>query len=219
MASRSSMELMYDRQDSGTRVHDLPGGSPQGRHHTQPPPGHLRNDVTPDGRPAIRSRSTSAGAGLLFPNPETQFHSTLADQNTTNNVTGFKNARIDELLEQYDGEFDQPKRVAIIREIDGILANEHQWISELGRAVLPHRVLEQVRPSGRRTSRASATTATPLSLWWIDPEKERQLAQARARQRSQDAGGPDGRPLLGGVGQRQQATGTRDGRTRRLSGP
>ena len=29
--------------------------------------------------------------GLLFPNPETSVHSSLADQNNTNNITGFKN--------------------------------------------------------------------------------------------------------------------------------
>ncbi len=40
-----------------------------------------------------------------------------------NNITGFKNARVDEMLEQYDVEFDQKKRVALIQEIDGILAN------------------------------------------------------------------------------------------------
>ena len=69
-----------------------------------------------------------AWTGLLFPNPETSLHSTLADAKNTNNITGFKNKRIDELLDVYDVEFDQQKRVAIIREIDGIVANLHHYI-------------------------------------------------------------------------------------------
>ena len=66
--------------------------------------------------------------GLLFPNPETSYESSLADQNNTNNITGFKDKRVDELLPIYDKEFDQKKRVAIIREIDGRLADAHQYI-------------------------------------------------------------------------------------------
>ena len=71
-----------------------------------------------------------AWGGLLFPNPETSFHSRLAKLNNNNNITGFANARVDELLAAYDKEFDQQKRVAIIQEIDGILANEHHYILE-----------------------------------------------------------------------------------------
>ena len=52
----------------------------------------------------------------------------MADQKDTNNITGVKNARIDEILDLYDKEFDQQKRAALIRELDGILANEHHYI-------------------------------------------------------------------------------------------
>jgi microcin C transport system substrate-binding protein len=115
--------------------------------------------------------------GLLFPNPETQFHSSLADQKDTNNLTGFKSARVDELLKQYDVEFDQAKREAIIREIDGIVTNEHHWILgwqasffRLGYAnKFGHPEFYLTRYGDSRD---------PLSLWWGDQEKERQLAQA-----------------------------------------
>jgi microcin C transport system substrate-binding protein len=64
---------------------------------------------------------------LIFPNPETQFHSKLADQNDNNNITGFKDKRVDDLCDLYDKEFDQKKRVDIIREIDGIVTNSYQY--------------------------------------------------------------------------------------------
>ena len=38
--------------------------------------------------------------GLLFPNPETSFHSKLANEPQNNNITGFANKRVDELLDQ-----------------------------------------------------------------------------------------------------------------------
>ena len=55
----------------------------------------------------------SVGWGaLLFPNPETSFGSALADQTEQQQHHGFKDARVDELLTQYDKEFDQKKRAA-----------------------------------------------------------------------------------------------------------
>ena len=115
--------------------------------------------------------------GLLFPNPETQFHSSLADVNSTNNVTGLKNARIDALLKEYDVAFDQPKREAIIREIDSIATNEHHWIlaweGPFFRVAFNNKF---GHPDYYLTRYGSYRDV--LSLWWNDPEKERQLAQA-----------------------------------------
>jgi microcin C transport system substrate-binding protein len=116
--------------------------------------------------------------GLLFPNPETQWHSSLADQKATNNVTGLKSPRIDALLKQYDVEFDQAKREAIIREIDGIAANEHHWI--LGwEGTPPYRLTYSYKfahPDSYLTRYGD--NRDPMTLWWVDEEKERQLAQA-----------------------------------------
>jgi microcin C transport system substrate-binding protein len=70
--------------------------------------------------------STAWGA-LIFPNPETSFASSLADVSNNNNVTGFKDARVDQILKDYDVEFDPQKRAALIQEIDGILANSYQY--------------------------------------------------------------------------------------------
>ena len=59
---------------------------------------------------------------IFFPNPESSLHSNLADKKATNNSTGFKNARVDELCAEYKLMFDAKDRVAAIREIDKILS-------------------------------------------------------------------------------------------------
>ena len=88
----------------------LPGGPAEGRDHAESATCNAGNCVQ-----AAEWRSTVPDGlhrvgGLLFPNPETSFHSMLADQKNNNNITGFKNARVDELLQavrcriRYEGE-------------------------------------------------------------------------------------------------------------------
>jgi len=116
--------------------------------------------------------------GLLFPNPETSYHSSLANVNNTNNVTGIKNRRIDEITEAYDRMFEQDERVAAIQEIDGILADLYphilQWTAPYQRIAYWNRYGQ---PDGYFT-RVGDYTDLP-SLWWIDPEKSQQLDEAR----------------------------------------
>jgi microcin C transport system substrate-binding protein len=120
--------------------------------------------------------STAWGA-LLFPNPETSFSSSLADQPNNNNVTGFKDARVDELLKEYDVEFDQDRRAEIIREIDGILANAYHYI--LGWDAPFTRIAywnKFGQPDGYLT-RVGDYADLP-TLWWIDPQKDADLRRA-----------------------------------------
>ncbi len=125
--------------------------------------------------------------GLLFPNPETSHASSLADVNNTNNITGFKNARVDELLPIYDKEFDQQKRVAIIREIDGILANSHDYVLEWQ---APFHRIGYWNKFGMPESYITRFNdqRDMISLWWIDREKEAALAKAQAENGSMPVG-------------------------------
>jgi microcin C transport system substrate-binding protein len=114
---------------------------------------------------------------LLFPNPETQFGGSLADQPNNNNITGFKNARVDELLTTYDKEFDQKKRAAIIQEIDGLVANSYEYI--LGWDAPFQRIAywnKFGQPEGYLT-RVGDYRDIP-SLWWIDAQKEAEVRRA-----------------------------------------
>jgi microcin C transport system substrate-binding protein len=118
-----------------------------------------------------------AWGGLTFPNPETSYASVLADQKSNNNITGVKSKRIDELLPIYDKEFDPKKRIEIIREIDGILANEHHYVLMWAP---PYRRLAYWNkfgmPDGYLT-RMGDQTDVP-SLWWYDPDQDAALTKA-----------------------------------------
>lgn len=121
--------------------------------------------------------ASQAWGALLFPNPETSFHSTLAQVDNNNNLTGFANARVDELLVEYDREFDPERRTAIIREIDGLVANEHHYV--LG-WYAPFERIAYWNRFGHPDSYLSRVGdyTDMVSLWWIDAEKEAQLNQA-----------------------------------------
>jgi microcin C transport system substrate-binding protein len=122
--------------------------------------------------------SSMGWTGLVFPNPETSYHSRLADAQSTNNLTGIKNARLDALLVDYDREFNPERRAAIIREIDGILTNEHHyvlgWYGPYTRIAYWNKF---GHPEGYLTRVGEYYEVIP-SLWWIDPERERQLVGA-----------------------------------------
>jgi len=118
-----------------------------------------------------------AWGGLPFPNPETSFQSSLADANNTNNITGFKNMRVDQLCEAYDKMFNVNDRIKAIREIDGILANDYQyalqWYAPYIRLAFwnkfgtPHGYL-------LRTNDSSGMQ----QLWWADSAKDAQVQKA-----------------------------------------
>ena len=115
--------------------------------------------------------------GLTFPNPETSFSSKLADSENSNNITAFRNARVDELLNVYDKEFDQQKRIAIIREIDGIIAKDYQylltWEEPFSRIAFWNKF---GHPEGYLSRIGDYREAS--SLWWIDPGRDQQLKRA-----------------------------------------
>lgn len=117
-----------------------------------------------------------AWGGLLFPNPETSWQSTLADVNNNNNITGFKDKRVDELLSSYDREFDQQKRVAIIREIDGILANAHHYILEWDAPFQRIAFWNKFGYPEGYLSRVGDYRDIP-TLWWFDPAKQKEVTQ------------------------------------------
>ncbi len=121
--------------------------------------------------------SDMAWGGLIFPNPETSFSSAFADVENNNNITGFKNKRVDELLPQYDVEFNQQKRVEIIREIDGILANEYHYVLKWDGPYQRIAFWDKFGHPQGYLSRIGDFNDM-VWLWWIDPEKSAQLNRA-----------------------------------------
>lgn len=66
--------------------------------------------------------------GSVYKDPEVMWSGKEADAKSGSNITGFKNARVDELIEKQRTIFDIQKRNEILREIDGILFNEHPYV-------------------------------------------------------------------------------------------
>jgi microcin C transport system substrate-binding protein len=120
---------------------------------------------------------SSAYTGEAFPNPEGNLLSRLADEKNTNNITGFKNKRVDEIITIYNKEFELAKRVQLLQELDGIFTNEHHWILEW---TAPYQRMvywnKFGQPKGILT--AIGDYRDVPGLWWVDPERAQKLQQA-----------------------------------------
>jgi microcin C transport system substrate-binding protein len=118
-----------------------------------------------------------AYTGSLFPNPEDSMLSTMANQKGSGNVTGFKNARVDALLKEYDLAYETKDRVRILQEIDGIFTGEHHWLLEW---YAPYQRIAFWNRFGTPRGYISRTGdyRDLFSMWWIDPDKSRALEDA-----------------------------------------
>lgn len=122
--------------------------------------------------------TSQAWGGLTFPNPETSFHSRLADKPGNNNLSAYANPRVDELCEAYDREYDQQKRVAIIREIDGILFADRPYVLHWYNPAQRFLYWNKFRMPPWGCARTQDTDDMHFT-WWVDPELEKQLEAAR----------------------------------------
>jgi len=122
--------------------------------------------------------NSTAWGSLVFPNPETSWSGKLAEVTDNNNVTAFSNERVDELLDAYDREYDVQKRVDIIREIDGIIFNEYQyvldWYSGTNRVMYWNKFAQPEFGVWRVMDYNDM-----MYCWWIDPEMEADLEKAK----------------------------------------
>jgi microcin C transport system substrate-binding protein len=118
-----------------------------------------------------------AYTGEVFPNIRANYHGSLADQKNTNNITGFKNKRADEIIDTYEKEFNLDTRIKLLREFDGIFNAEHhyvlEWTAPFERLVFANKF---GYPQGIIT-RIGDYRDVP-SLWWLDPEKSRKHDEA-----------------------------------------
>jgi microcin C transport system substrate-binding protein len=123
------------------------------------------------------------GVGSVFPNPRPEYHSSTADAQNTNNISGFKNKRVDEICDQYDVEFDAAKRVAMIRELDGILTSQYHYILEWSQPAQRFAYWNRFgMPQGTfsRVGDFSGSLAPGIpQVWWVDPARAQRLDQAQ----------------------------------------
>jgi len=117
---------------------------------------------------------------LIFPNPEHSYHSKYADIEQTNNITGIKHPRIDEIIEAYPEMFDVNDRIKALQELDGLVYNEHPYVLNW---YAPHyRVLYWNKfdiPDYYfvKTTELGAYNSI-MWHWWYDEEKDKTLKEA-----------------------------------------
>ena len=118
-----------------------------------------------------------AYTGSIFPSPEQNWLGRLADEKNTNNITGFKNARADQIIDLYAKEFDFDARVALLQEFDGILANDHHWILEW---TAPYERVVYWNKFGQPPGYVTriGDHRDILTLWWFDPKRSTELDAA-----------------------------------------
>ena len=116
---------------------------------------------------------------LVVPNPETSWKGELAAKKENNNVTAFSDPRVDQLLVDYDREYDILKRRQIIKEIDGIIHQAHPyalgWYKPAQRAIFANK-FSFPKWGGSRVHEDSQEL---IYTWWVDPAKEKALEQAK----------------------------------------
>ncbi len=122
--------------------------------------------------------TSAAWGAILFPNPRTNYHSTLSEEKGSNNIPGYQSEAIDKIIEEYEAEFDYDKRVELLKQLDAELFNTHgymlDWYSPNERIVywnkfgMPDTVLLKFHEWD-----------DAFALWWIDPEKDKALKAAK----------------------------------------
>jgi microcin C transport system substrate-binding protein len=121
---------------------------------------------------------SQAWGAILFPSPESSWHSKMADAEGSTNITGFANPEVDKIIEKYNAEFDLEKRTAMLRDIDAIVFNEHPyalaWYLPCERLLYWNKfgTPETVLPK-------YSDWRTVFAVWWVDPSKEKALKAAR----------------------------------------
>ncbi len=116
------------------------------------------------------------GAGL-FKNPESMWHSSEAERASGNNTTGFKDAKVDELIARQKTLFDVQARHAICREIDAIVTRACPYI--LLWNLNASRLLYWNKFGTPPTVLSRHGTASAASAyWWFDTDNAADLQHA-----------------------------------------
>lgn len=117
--------------------------------------------------------------GGLFRDPEYMWHSHEANRSAGNNITGFKDPRVDVWIEEQKTEFDLLQRNAILRRIDAVLAANVPfillWNTDTTRLLywdkfgMPATVLSKYGNEG-----------AVVAYWWYDFDSAADLKEAMA---------------------------------------
>ena len=95
------------------------------------------------------------------------------------NVTGMANSEIDKLIEDYNSNWSMNERIKILQKIDEIAAKEYHWAFGWG-APYGYRCLNWDKfGMPEHGIGYSGNWLSPITYWWIDPDKKKKLIEAR----------------------------------------
>jgi microcin C transport system substrate-binding protein len=119
----------------------------------------------------------AAWSGGLFKDPEEMWASAEADRKSGSNITGFKDAKVDALIEKQRTLFDVAQRNAICREIDSLVAGQCPYALLWNLNYV--RLLYWNRFGTPRTVLSKyGDEQSAYSLWWPDEDSAADLKQA-----------------------------------------
>jgi microcin C transport system substrate-binding protein len=131
----------------------------------------------------------AAWGASVFHDPEGMWSSKEADRISGNNITGFKNARVDALIEKQKTIFEIGKRNDIYRQIDQLIFNEYPyvllWNIDYVRLLYWNKFGTPPWVLSKYDNEQSA-----YSLWWNDPDAMTDL-NAAMQENSPLPGKPD----------------------------
>ncbi|MBN1799843.1 MAG: ABC transporter substrate-binding protein [Spirochaetales bacterium] len=120
------------------------------------------------------------GSGTRFPSIEDGWRSDRADTPNTNNIVGYKNTRLDELIDPYLEEYDIEKRIQLLKKIDLILTNDVpvilMWYGPYTRLYYWNKF--GMPPTVFKKYTDDASEDSYITNWSMDQDKLKALQQA-----------------------------------------
>ena len=121
---------------------------------------------------------SASWSAILFPSPRSNFHSSMAVKKGSNNITGLKSKQADAIIDVYDKEFDLAKRVGLLKQLDGVIFNQHPYA--LAWYLPCERILYWNKFGMPKTVLSKyGDYRDVFTRWWVDPDKAKKLKQAR----------------------------------------
>jgi ABC-type oligopeptide transport system substrate-binding subunit len=116
--------------------------------------------------------------GSVHPSIEQWFRSDLADMNDNNNFFGLKDERIDQLMIDYNKEFNLENRISIGKTIDQIVCDIHPVSFGIKRLYTRLLFWDKFSYPEYMLDRFEGDYDSIYKLWWFDPNKIYRLEDA-----------------------------------------
>ena len=121
--------------------------------------------------------TTTAFSGGIFRDPEPMWSSVHADIPSGINLPGFKDPRVDELVERQKTEFSTAKRNDIMRQIDAIVTEQVPTVLSWGSGSTRLLYWNKFGTPDSVLGRHGDELSIPV-YWWYDPDSARELDEA-----------------------------------------